>query len=118
MGKQVKKTGMYLSRISATYQAKNQFHKEVQDRIAAFDRLVLTDPEAFIAELKSWVQIIHLKHPRAGAMEFNIHPSHEKEDPVFSIGGVIHFNLETISGRWETSGIKPFIPFESHGPAS
>lgn len=115
MGKQVKKTGMYLSRISGMYQAKNQFHQEVKTKIEVFDRLVLTDPEAFIRELRGFVAKIHLKHPRAGAMEFNIHRSHEKEDPAFSIGGVIHFNLETISGRWEVSGIKPFIPFERHG---
>ena len=114
MGKQIAKTGFYLSRISATYQPKNNFHKEVKARIELYDRLVLTDPAAFIADLRVFVSKIHHKHPRAGAMEFNINRDHEKEDPAFSIGGIIHFELDTIKGGWTKNGINPFIPFDGY----
>lgn len=114
MEEQNQTSGMYLSRISNTYLPKNKFQKEVRERITKYDRLVMTDPEAFIAELKRFVNNIHFHHPRAGAMEFEIYRYSKEQGPSFCIGGIIHFTIEVIRGRWAENDINLFIPFPNH----
>jgi len=113
MSKKQNSSGLYLSRIKR-HMPQNNFHKEVLEQSSKYDRLLISDPEVFIAELKKWVEKIHVKHPRAKAMEFEIYRAH-KDDPSFNIGRVLFFTLFIVNGKHSADGLAPYLPFEKGG---
>jgi hypothetical protein len=107
-------SGLYLSRIK-THAPQNNFHKEVLAASVKYDRILITDPEAFITDLKKWIEKTHIKHPRAKAMQFEIYRRTISEDPYFNIGGVLFFTLFLVKGKHSADGLAPYLPFVKGG---
>lgn len=107
-------SGLYLSRIK-THAPQNNFHKEVLATATRYDRILITDPEAFITDLKMWIEKTHIKHPRAKAMQFEIYRRRQSEDPYFNIGGVLFFTLFLVKGKFTADGLAPYLPFVKGG---
>jgi len=115
MQKKQTSNGLYLTRIKR-HAHQNNFHKDVLEQSAKYDRLLITDPEAFIEDLKKWVECIHLKHPRAKAMDFEIYKTYRaNDDRGFNIGKVLFFTLFIVSGKYTADGPAPYLSFEKGG---
>ncbi|WP_254562168.1 hypothetical protein [Dyadobacter diqingensis] len=109
---------IYLSRISASYAVKNKFEIAVRDLVKKYDRLLVESPDIFAYELTSEIEALHKKHPRCSALPVKTdNRRRDGQDIFIQIGGIIHFHLHVINGRFGTAGIQPFISFEKGGAA-